>query len=211
MKKLNLIVESVLVIAVIILFTLHFAGNKSNGGNASPAANAGFAGKSSSGTMAYVDMDVIISSYEMYADLQSRFSEKKQLLEAEMNSKSKNYQNSVLDYQNKVQKGLVARPGPAATEMEQKLSAEQQKLIQLRDKYMAQLAEDEQAMKRQILSSIAEFLTPYSKERGYIYVLANSLGSNILYADKTFNVTQDVLKGLNAKYKADKEKDSKKK
>jgi outer membrane protein len=209
MKKLNLIIESVLVIAVIILFTLHFTGNKSNGGNALPAANAGFANKPPSGTTAYVDMDALASSYEMYADLQGKFSEKKQLLQTEMNNKSKNYQSSVLDYQNKVQKGLVARP--AATEIEQKLAAEQQNLLQLRDKYMAQLAEEEQAMKRQILSSITEFLTSYSKDRGYSYVFANSFGGNILYADKTFNITQDVLKELNAKYKAGKEKDSKKK
>jgi outer membrane protein len=209
MKKLNLIIESVLVIAVIILFTLHFTGNKSNGGNASPAANAGFANKSSSGTTAYVDMDAIVGNYEMYADLQSKFSEKKQLLEAEMNTKSKNYQSSVLDYQNKMQKGLLARP--AASETEQKLAAEQQKLLQLRDKYMAQLAEEEQAMKRQILSSITEFLTPYSKDKGYSYVFANSLGGNMLYADQAFNITQDVLKGLNAKYKAEKEKTAKKK
>jgi outer membrane protein len=203
MKKLNLIVEFVLVVAVIVLFALHFSGNKSHvGNNVSSAAG-------SAGLTAYVDMDAIISNYGMYADLQSKFSEKKQLLEAEMNNKSKNYQSSVLDYQNKMQKGSIARP--AAAEIEKNLASEQQKLLQLRDQYMRQLAEEEQAMKRQILSSITEFLTPYSKDKGYSYILGNSFGGNILYADKTFDVTQDVLKGLNAKYKADKEKDAKKK
>lgn len=203
MKKINLIVECVLVIAVIALFTLHFSGKKSNAGNAVSSA-AG-----SAGTTAYVDMDAIISNYGMYADLQTKFSEKKQFLEAEMNNKSKNYQSSVLDYQNKMQKGSIARP--AATEIEKNLASEQQKLLQLRDQYMRQLAEEEQAMKRQILSSITEFLTPYSKDKGYSYILGNSFGGNILYADKTLDVTQDVLKGLNEKYKADKEKDAKKK
>jgi outer membrane protein len=208
MKKINLIVECVLVVAVVVLFALHFSGNKSHVGNADSSA-AGFANKTSSGITAYVDMDAIINNYGMYADLQSKFSEKKQLLEAEMNNKSKNYQSSVLDYQNKMQKGSIARP--AAAEIEKNLAAEQQKLLQLRDQYMRQLAEEEQAMKRQILSSITEFLAPYSKDKGYSYILGNSFGGNILYADKTFDVTQDVLKGLNAKYKADKEKDAKKK
>jgi outer membrane protein len=204
MKKLNLIVVCVLVVAVIVLFALHFSGNKSHVGNAlSSAAGA------SSGTTAYVDMDTIISGYSMYADLQSKFSEKKQLLEAEMNNKSKNYQSSVLDYQNKMQKGSIARP--AAAEIEKNLAAEQQKLLQLRDQYMRQLADEEQGLKRQLLSSITEFLTPYSKDKGYSYILGNSFGGNILYADKAFDVTQDVLKGLNEKYKADKEKAAKKK
>jgi outer membrane protein len=209
MKKLNLTIEVILTIAVVVLFVLHFNGNKSPFGNALSTAGASFANKSPSATTVYVDMDAIISNYEMTADLQSKFSDKKQLLEAEMTNKSKNYQSSVLDYQNKVQKGLVARA--EATEIEQKLAAEQQKLLQLRDKDMAQLANEEQSMKRQILTSITEFLTPYSISKGYSYVFGNSFGGNVLYADKTFNITQDVLKGLNAKYKADKEKASKKK
>jgi outer membrane protein len=201
MKKLNLIIEAVLTIAVIVLFLLHFNGNKSNAGHALPTAP--------SGTTVYVDMEAIFSNYGMSADLQSKFSDKKQLLEAEMNTKSKTYQNSVLDYQNKAQKGSITRA--VAAETEQKLAAEQQKLLQLRDQYMTQLADAEQAMKRQIFSSIMEFLKPYSINKGYTYVFGNSFGSNLLYADKNFDITQDVLKELNAKYKAEKEKDSKKK
>jgi outer membrane protein len=201
MKKLNLIVVAVLTIAVIALFILHFTSNKSNFGNTSPTA--------ASGTTAWVDMTAIVNNYEMAADLRSKLSEKKQLLETEMNSKSKSYQASVLDYQSKAQKGSVTRA--AAAEIEQKLAIEQQKLLQLRDQFMSQLAEEEQAMNRQILSSTTEFLTPYSINKGYQYILGNSFGSNILYADKTFNITQDVLKGLNEKYKVEKEKAAKKK
>jgi outer membrane protein len=204
MKKLNLIIECVLAVAVVVLFALHFSGNKSHASNALPAASG-----ISSGIAAYVDMDAIISNYAMYADMQIKFSEKKQLLETEMNTKSKAYQSSVLDYQNKTQKGLIAKS--AAADMEKGLAIEQQKLLQLRDQYMRQLAEEEQSMKKQIITSITEFLAPYGKEKGYNYILGNSFGGNILYADKTFDVTQDVLKGLNAKYKADKEKDAKKK
>jgi outer membrane protein len=204
MKKLNLIIEVVLAIAVVVLFTLHFKGAKSNAGNSVPAAGADLTNKTPSGTAVYVDMDTIVSNYEMSADFQSKFSEKKQLLETEMSTKSKHYQSSVMDYQNKAQKGLVTRA--TATEIEQKLAAEQQSLLQLRDKYMAQLSEEEQSMKRQILNSITEFLTPYSINKGYTYIFGNSFGGSILYADKTFNITQDVLKGLNEKYKAEKAK-----
>jgi outer membrane protein len=202
MKKINLILEVLLAIAVIALFVLHFTGNKADSHNATPASTAG--GKAPAGTIAYVDMETLIGNYEMFADFQKKFSDKKQQFESEMKSKSQNYKNRVQDYQTKVQKGLTTRS--AAEETEQKLAAEQQKLLQLRDQYMTQLAEEEQGMKRQILNSVMEFMTPYSKTKGYAYVLGNESNGTILHADKTMDITQDVLKELNARYKSEKEK-----
>jgi outer membrane protein len=204
MKKINLIIEVLLVIAVAVLFVFHFSGNKANSRNAANPPTT-TADKASAGTIAYVDMEALVSHYELYTDLQKKFAEKKQQFESEMNTKSQSYKNSVLDYQSKVQKGSGQRP-----EVEQKLAAEQQKLLQLRDQYMSQLAEEEQGMKRQILNSITEFMATYGKAKGYSCVLGNESNGTILYADKTMDITQDALKELNAQYKAGKEKNTKK-
>jgi outer membrane protein len=205
MKKLNLIIEIVLTIAVIVLFGLHFLGNKS-ASSSTISANTNVTNKTS-GIIVYVNIDTVIHNYDLYADLRSKLSGKQQVIEAEMGNKSKNYQSGVLDYQNKVQKGLITRA--TAAEMEQQLTTEQQKLLQLRDQYSMQLQEEEQVMNRQILNSITEYLTEYNKVKGYNYILGNSFGGNVLYADKTLDITQDVLKGLNAKYRAEKEKEPK--
>jgi outer membrane protein len=143
----------------------------------------------------------------MYADLKSKYTSKQQQFEAEMSNKSKNYQSGVLDYQNKVQKGLITRS--TAAEMEQQLTSEQQKLLQQRDQYSMQLQEEEQVMNRQILNSIMEYLGEFNKVKGYNYILGNSFGGNVLYADKTLDITQEVLTGLNAKYRAEKGKEPK--
>jgi outer membrane protein len=207
MKKLNLtlIIEIVLTIAVIVLFILHFKSSKpgSNGnlGQVDTTTHKG------SGPIAYVNIDTVIHQYAMYEEFKGKFTGKQQLFESEMTNKSKTYQISVQDYQNKVQKGLITRA--EAADKEQQLGAEQQKLIQLRDQYQSQLAEEEQVMNRQILNSVMEYLTEYNKDKGYNYILGNTFGGNVLYANKALDITKDVLKGLNEKYKT--EKDSKKK
>jgi outer membrane protein len=197
MKKLNIIIQIVLAVAVIGLYILHFACKKSSCGVAS--ATATNASANVSGKIAYVNVDSISRYYNMHIDLGEELKGKKASLEADMNNKSKNYQSGVQDYQNKAQKGLITRAN--AADMEQQLAAEQQKLMQLRDKYMADLAEEEQVMNRQVLNSIMDYLTEYNKTKGYLYVLGNSFGGNILYADKSFDITAEVIKGLNAKYK----------
>jgi outer membrane protein len=93
--------------------------------------------------------------------------------------------------------------------MEQQLTSEQQKLLQQRDQYSMQLQEEEQVMNRQILNSIMEYLGEFNKVKGYNYILGNSFGGNVLYADKTLDITQEVLTGLNAKYRAEKGKEPK--
>lgn len=201
MKKLNLnlIIEIVLTIAVIILFVLHFTGSK----NCSTKANVADTAmqKAVPGSIAFVSIDTVMHGYTMYEDMKAKFAEKQQLYASEMENKSKKYQSEVQDYQNKVQKHLIISTD--AAKIEQQLGAEQQQLLQLRDKYAAQLGEEEQVLNRQILNSIMEYLTEYNKDKGYNYILGNSFGGNILYANKGLDITQNVLKGLNEKYKSE--------
>lgn len=206
MKKLNLnlIIEVVLTIAVIVLFVLHF---KSKPGSNSNSAQVDTTVHKGPGAIAYVNIDTVIHQYAMYEEFKGKFTGKQQLFESEMTNKSKTYQSSVMEYQNKVQKGLITRA--EAADKEQLLGAEQQKLLQLRDQYQSQLAEEEQVMNRQILNSVMEYLTEYNKDKGYNYILGNTFGGNVLFANKALDITKDVLKGLNEKYKT--EKDSKKK
>ena len=62
--------------------------------------------------------------------------------------------------------------------------------------------------------SIQHFLAIYNKDKKYSLILSKA-GDNILYADKTHDITNEVIAGLNKAYKqspvADKESDSKKK
>ena len=48
--------------------------------------------------------------------------------------------------------------------------------------------------------SINVFLKEYNKTKGYNLILSNTGFDNLLYADSSFNITQEIIDGLNARY-----------
>jgi outer membrane protein len=156
------------------------------------------------GKTVYVEIDSIMKHYDMAKDVSANLDTKQKRLTADLDSKSKSFQSGVLDYQNKAQKGLLTQA--VAQEIQQQLKSQEQSVYQLQDQYRQQLAEEAQVNQRQIISSIMEYLKEYNKTKGYQYILANQFPSTILYADSSLNITNDVLVGLNAKYKATKGK-----
>lgn len=197
MKKLSVILFSVLFLAVIGLFFLHFSGNKSSKNN-----NSGTAASLPVGAIAYVNIDSVILKFDMFTDRRNELMTKQKSAEAELNSKGNQYQKDGKDYQDKVNKGLVTRA--VAAQMEQALGQQQQELISLRDKLQSSLAEEEQVMNRQLLEYITKFLLDNKSEYNYQYILGKSFGSVVLYSDSGLDISQKLTDALNKKYKAEK-------
>jgi outer membrane protein len=56
---------------------------------------------------------------------------------------------------------------------------------------------------QQAKMKIEDFLKLYNKDKNYAYILSSS--SNIIYyKDTTYNITADLITGLNAAYKKNK-------
>ena len=109
------------------------------------------------------------------------------------------------DYQYKVQRGLVTRSD--AQNLEQQILNKQQNLLKLQENLRLELAEEEQVMLRQVLHSITAFLQELQSEYKYQFVFGTTaIGGNVLYADKNLDITRQVIRGLNEKYRLEKSK-----
>jgi outer membrane protein len=200
MKKTGLIIQVVLALAIVVLYVLHFTGKSSN--NSSLGASKDTANfKLATGSIAYVDIDTVVAKYNLTKDLSKDLEEKGKKFDTELTQKQKLWQNNVQDFQYKAQRGLEVSAKLA--EMQKQLQDDQQKLINLRDTYGAQMQEENAVMMRKVLSSITEFLKIYNQEKHYSFVFGHTFDGKILFADKGLDITQDVLKGLNDKYKTD--------
>lgn len=197
MKKIPLIINIVLVLAVAALYVLHFTGNKRTGegtvemaGDITPALAAS--------RIAFVNFDTVLLNYNMFIDLREDLAAKQRDSEAELTAEGQKFEREAADFQDKVQKGLITRS--RAQEMQQQLIAEQDRITQLRDDLSLELMEEEQVMNRQVLYAIIEFLEEYNMRHNFQYILSNTLGGALLYASDSLDITADVLKGLNEKY-----------
>ena len=196
MKKLSIVLYVILFLAIIVLYLLHFTGNKKTNGSA--VSNAGVPAQG----IAYVNIDSIIFKFDMFFDRRNDLMSKQKSAEAELNSKGSQYEKGAKDYQDKVNKGLITRA--SAAQIEQSLVQQQQELVSLRDKLQSNLMEEEQVMNRQILEYITKFLEENKSDYNYQYILGKSFGSVVLYSDSSSDITQKVLDALNKKYKAEK-------
>jgi outer membrane protein len=203
MKKVPLILNIVLLLAVAALYVLHFTGKEKKGEAVEEMAGGAIPVINSSG-IAFVNFDTILLNYNMFIDLREELASKQRSSEAELTAEGQKFEREAADFQDKVQKGLVTRS--RAQEMQQQLIAEQDRLTQLRDDLSLELMEEEQVMNRQVLYSIMEFLEEYNKKHNYQYILSNTLGGALLYANDTLDITANVLKGLNEQYNKETEK-----
>ena len=201
MKNLSLILNAILILAVGTLFYLHFSSGKSSGQGSQNTQQ--IASESTGSGIVYINIDSLLSNYTYFQDLQDEFSAKQAELEAELTNRGRQYEAGALDYQNKVQKGLVTRR--EAAELEQQLMQEQQNLIQLRDQLSLELQEEEQVSNRRLINAIMEYLKEYNKEYNYQFVFSNSFGDNVLFANEELDITYSVLEGLNEQYESEKQ------
>jgi outer membrane protein len=203
MKRLSLVLNIVLAIAVIALYILYFTGTGAGRGNKSEAGLA--SGMAGGNNIFYVQIDSVISQFDMATDLSGELESKYNSSEAAFQAKQEAYQRDVNDYQYKVQRGLVTRSD--AQTIEQQLYAKQQDLVRLQQELTNEITEKQAVMNRQVINSIMEYLKENSTQLNYKYVLGTSFGGNILYANDSLDITSNVVKGLNEKYQQDKKKE----
>ncbi|KAA6326682.1 hypothetical protein EZS27_024247 [termite gut metagenome] len=63
-----------------------------------------------------------------------------------------------------------------------------------------ELVAETQKNSLRLRDSINSFLKDYNKEKGYTFIISNTGSDNLLYADKAYDITQEIVNGLNAKY-----------
>ncbi|HPP90997.1 OmpH family outer membrane protein [Tenuifilum sp.] len=201
MKKTNLIINILFGVAIVVLFVLHFTMGSKRGDVKGTEGNAALTEQF---TAAWVNMDTLMNSYDMYFDMKKELEESGRKKEADLNAKSRSFEKEAYDFQDKVQKGLLTRS--EAQQLQTNLAAKEQQLYQLRDEMRMQLAEEEQVKLRLIHNSIIEYLKEYNADKGYHLILSNTFGGPLLYGNPANDITKEVLEGLNKKYAADKKK-----
>jgi outer membrane protein len=201
MKSLNNILIIALFVAIVPLYVLHFTSAKTKD---KPATETETSVKDFSGEIpiAYINIDSALVRMEMYTDLQLELSTKQQQLESSFSSKYKTFEQSVSRYQTDVSKGLLTRS--EMQEKEQQLNNERINLESLQNEYMSQMQEQGLVSNRKVIDYIMEYLKEYNQEKGLQYIFSFSFGSNLLYVNNELDITNEVVEGLNTKYKTEK-------
>lgn len=194
MKNASLILSTLAFIGVLVLFGLHFSGNKDMGKHMPPATEGGKPG-AGSGRIAYVNIDTLEAHYEYLKNKKDDFNKRQASIESELQGSAQKMQNDYVALQQKAQAGsLTQAEGEAA---QKRLMQMQQSLETRRQAVTEQLLKERDNFNTEIQKNLDSFLTEYNKDKGYDYILSYSKGNVIMYADKRLDITEDVIKGMN--------------
>ena len=197
MKNANIVTNVVLAAAVIALFVLHFTGGEKTEKKATKAAVQ--MADPSDISIAYFNMDSVMSQWDLYFQYQQELGQKQSEMEADFAGKTESFYQRVQDAQYKIERQLVTRS--EAEQLQQGLAAEEQNLMALQNQYQADLQEQGMVKNRQMIDMIERYITELSEATGYSYVYSYSFGGNLVYGAKPYDITSQVVTGLNEKYK----------
>ncbi|WP_291402827.1 OmpH family outer membrane protein [Daejeonella sp.] len=149
----------------------------------------------------YVNSDSLLTNYEYFKAVQKTFEEKSKKAQADLQAKGAAFQREVAAYQQNA--GSLSADQRASTE--ERLARKQQELATYNQNAGNALANEEATENEKLYNKVADFLKVHAKEKGYKIVLTYSKSNPaVLYADESLDVTQEVLKGLNAEYNKNK-------
>ena len=196
MKKVNLILNIALVLAVAALFVLHFTGNRNTESTASAEDSRITVG---SGDIVYINLDTLVNQYDMYNDLRTELEGKVSAIENDLNKKGRALENDMKSFQEKYQKGLLTRSQMET--MQNELMTRDQELRNLTQQKQMELAEEESVMYNRVMDAIKTYVDNYNKEKQYSLILTTTVTTNsVISGDQGRNITGEILNGLNQEY-----------
>ena len=196
MKNTSLILSVISLVAVVVFGVLSLT--KNGKGAEVSAEGETVEATASKGSIVYVDLDRILTEYDMANDLRSVVETKVQNIQAEVNRRGKKLENDVLEFQNKIDKGLLTRTN--AEVQGQKLQQQELEFNNYAAQKQQEIQEEQVVMMNQLGDAIKTFIDKYNEEKQYAMILTNSGGAPVITGDAALDITDDVLAGLNEEY-----------
>ena len=149
--------------------------------------------------IAYVELDTLMSQYQLYKDYSEVLTRKGNNIQKTLAQKQRALENHAAA----VQKKYESNEFTTRDELERaqnSIQKEQNDLAELADRLQNEFAMEQARINDEARDSIQSFLKRYNKTKKYDYVMIKA-GDNLLVANPKYNITNDIVKGLNKRYK----------
>lgn len=149
--------------------------------------------------IAFVEVDSLMTQYQFckdysevlateYANIQQELAGKQRALQQNAAAVQKKYESAGYNTKEELERAQAG------------LARQEQDLAQLSDRLSGEFANSQAAYNEEMRDSIQAFLKDYNKGKKFDYILSKG-GDNMLYANPAYDITEDVVKGLNKRYK----------
>lgn len=198
LSRVSLVLSILVLVGLIVLYVLFF-NSKNEVQETKPAAVVNLPSVSSSeGSIAFVNSDLVLSQYKLVDKLGKELERERDRKATDISSKEQEYQKDATYLQEQIQRQTISEE--SAQQIYAQLMATQEELYKLQEKYSMELSRKEIEMNMILLDSIRKFLGRYNSSANFDYVLSYNDNGGILFAKDTFDITPQVIQGINNEY-----------
>ena len=152
--------------------------------------------------IAYVEVDSLMTQYDFAKDYSVTLEKKSNNARNTLTQKGNALQAAVNNFQQKINNnGFQSREQAAGVQAA--IERQQRDLQELQARLENELASETAKFNVALRDSLQNFLKAYNKDKQFDLILSKA-GDNILMANKKYDITNDVINGLNKRYKPSK-------
>jgi outer membrane protein len=144
----------------------------------------------------YVDSLKLLSQYKGSLAAKAEYDKKVAVWKANIDTLTNEVTNEITKYQKDKVK-LTAREKKLTEEL---IASKQQQLENYKTAISQNASKEDQEVTSRVFKEISEFVKRYGERHGYDYVMGATNMGNIVYARTGKNITDEVIKELNAEY-----------
>jgi outer membrane protein len=195
MKGTSLIVSIVLAVAVLVLYILHFTGGNTT---VDVTGDSPVSERTDGLRIAYIKSDSLIMNYDYAEVLHDEFMKKQEAFTQEYGSKRQTFEREAAEFQQKLQRGGFLTEQRAIQERD-RLVGREQEIVKLDQDLSTRLAEMQSTNNQMIIDSLMNYLKIFNADKKYDFILN---AGDVLIGPESDNITNQVLKAMNARYQA---------
>ena len=155
--------------------------------------------KAASTQIAYVEVDSIMTQYQFCKEYTKILNQKGTNIQKTLASRQQALQGAAANFQQKVQQNAYTREQAEA--IQAGLQKQSNDLQALNQRLSGEFQTETDKYNKALHDSIQHYLAVFNKDGKYGMIFAKQ-GDNVLYASKAYDITAEVVAGLNKAYKS---------
>lgn len=148
--------------------------------------------------LAFVEVDSIMTRYEFCKEYSKILEQKGTNIQKTLAGKQQQLQTAAANFQQKLQQNAYTRE--QAENVQAGLQKQNNDLQALNQRLSNEFQAETEKFNKALHDSLQNYLALYNKDKKYSMIFAKQ-GDNLLYADKAYDITNEVVAGLNKMYK----------
>jgi len=147
---------------------------------------------------AYVDTSKLLEESTEAKDIEAKYKAKSEEMGKELEIEVTRFKSDAADFK----KNAIANGQAWAEQKGAELQKREQQLTYAQQGMLQQLQQESSVEMDSLVKLYKKLIKDYGKEKGYDYIYGTGEAASILYAKDSYDISKDVIKLVNDKYKS---------